>query len=149
MANSNINHVCLSGNIVQEPRYSQTASGTGILNFCVASNDSRRDSQTGEWKSYPNYVDCVLIGKRAGSLSSILQKGMKVCVDGKLRHSTWTTKDGQRRSKLEVSVNEIEFMQQRQQPMQQSGYQGDVQYVQAETYETPQQGGFFDSDCPF
>ena len=141
----NINRVIVSGNLTREPEYRQTASGMGVLGFGIASNDSRKNNQTGQWEDVPNFIDCTMFGKRADSLSSILHKGMKVCIEGRLRYSTWE-RDGQKRSKLEVIADEIEFMSQRQQP--QSGRRDDAQYVEATYYETPQQG-YAQDDCPF
>jgi len=142
------NSVVITGNIGREPECRQTASGTSVLSFTVAVNERRKNSQTGEWDNYTNWVDVAMFGNRAASLSQMLHKGMKVCVQGRLRYSQWE-RDGQKRSKLDVLADEIDFMSPKQQPRQQSGYQGDAQYVQAETYETPQQGGYYDDDCPF
>ena len=91
-----------------------TGGGTQILQFGVAVNDRRRNQQTGEWEDTPNFVDCVVFGSRAEPLSRFLSKGSKVAIEGKLRYSSWETKDGQHRSKLEVSVDEIEFMSSKQ-----------------------------------
>lgn len=75
-------------------------------------NDRRRNAQTGEWEDYPNFVDCTMFGTRAEAVSRFLAKGNKVAIEGKLRYSSWE-RDGQRRSKLEVIVDEIEFMSSR------------------------------------
>lgn len=127
-----INRVTISGNLTREPEYKQTASGTGILNMGVAVND-RRKNQQGEWEDYANFIDCNMFGKRAESLSGIIHKGMKVAIEGKLHYSSWE-KDGQKRSKLDVTVDELEFMSPK------SG---------AQHSDGQQQGGFFDDDCPF
>ena len=108
-----INRVNISGNLTRDPELRATASGSQILSFGVAVNDRRRNQQTGEWEDYPNFVDCVVFGARAEPLSRFLSKGTKVAVEGKLRYSSWETKDGQRRSKLEVIVDELEFMSSR------------------------------------
>jgi single-strand DNA-binding protein len=88
------------------------------MRFGVAVNDRRRNPQTGEWSDYANYIDCVMFGSRADSLSKYLTKGTKVAIEGKLRWSQWE-KDGAKRSKLEVIVDEIEFMSRGQQRQQQ------------------------------
>ena len=72
-------------------------------------NDRRRNAQTGEWEDYPNFVDCTMFGTRAEAVSRFTARGNKVAIEGKLRYSSWE-RDGQRRSKLEVIVDEIEFM---------------------------------------
>lgn len=117
-----INRVVVSGNLTRDPELRVTPGGTQVLGFGVAVNDRRRNQQTGEWEDYPNFIDCTMFGNRSEALSRILHKGMKVAIEGKLRYSSWD-KDGQRRSKLEVIVDEIEFMSQKQAPAAPQGYQ--------------------------
>lgn len=108
-----INRVNISGNLTRDPELRQTQSGMAVLSIGVAVNDRRKNQQTGEWEDIPNFVDCIVFGQRAQSLSQYLSKGSKVAIDGKLRWSQWE-KDGQKRSKIEVVVDEIEFMSSRQ-----------------------------------
>ena len=105
-----INRVNISGNLTRDPELRQTASGSAILNVGVAVNDRRKNQQTGEWEDVPNFVDCVMFGTRAEGIARYLAKGTKVAIEGKLRYSTWQAQDGSKRSKLEVIVDEIEFM---------------------------------------
>ena len=104
-----INRVNISGNLTRDSELRSANNGTAILNFSVAVNDRRKNPQTGEWEAVPNYVDCVVFGTRANALHRMLKKGTKVAIEGKLRWSSWE-KDGQRRSKLEVIVDELELM---------------------------------------
>lgn len=104
-----INRVIISGNLTRDPELRATASGMPVLGFGVAVNDRRRNQQTGEWEDYPNFIDCTMFGARAQSVSRFLSKGNKVAIEGKLRWSQWE-RDGQKRSKIEVIVDEIEFM---------------------------------------
>ena len=83
-----------------------------VLGFGVADNDRRKNQQTGEWEDYPNFIDCTMFGARAESLSRYLSKGTKVSIEGKLRWSQWE-REGQKRSKIEVIVDELEFMSSR------------------------------------
>ena len=108
-----INRVLLTGNLTREPELKRTASGSAILEMGIAVNDRTKDQQTGEWCDRPNYFDLTMFGKRAESVSNYLSKGTKVTVEGRLRYEQWTSKDGQKRSKVKVIVDEIEFMQQR------------------------------------
>ncbi len=109
-----INKAIISGNLTRDPELRTTAGGTAVLSFSVAVNDRQKNSRTGEWEDYPNFIDCTLFGKRAESLSRFLVKGAKVAIEGKLRWSQWQAQDGGKRSKVEVIVNELELMQQRQ-----------------------------------
>ena len=108
-----INRVSLSGNATRDAEVRQTQSGTSILSFGIAVNDRRKNNQTGEWEDYPNFVDCTMWGQRAQAIAPYINKGVKIALDGKLRYSSWE-RDGQKRSKLEVIVDEIEFMSRRE-----------------------------------
>ena len=107
-----INQVSITGNLTREPELRSTAGGTVVLSFGIAVNDRRKNQQTGEWEDYPNFVDCTMFGACAEKLQPYLTKGTKVAIEGKLRYSSWE-RDGQRRSKLEVIVDELEFMSSR------------------------------------
>ncbi len=112
-----INKVVLSGNLTRDPVLKALSSGTSVLEFGLAVNDRVRDA-SGEWADRANFVDCTVFGRRADALAKILAKGAKVCVEGHLRYSSWE-RDGQRRSKLTVAVDDVELMGgrgQRQQP---------------------------------
>lgn len=114
-----INRVIISGNIGMEPELRRTASGTSILSLSVAVNDRKKSQQSGEWEDYTNWISCVMFGTRAQSVSKYLHKGNKVAIDGKLRYSSWE-RDGQRRSKLEVLVDDLELLTPRNSQPQQA-----------------------------
>ena len=107
-----INRVIISGNLTRDPELRQTQSGMLVLGLGVAVNDRRKNQTTGEWEDYPNFIDCTMFGSRAEALSRYLSKGTKVAIEGKLRWSQWE-RDGQQRSKIEVIVDELEFMSSR------------------------------------
>lgn len=109
-----INSVCISGFLTRDPDLRHTSGGTAVLGIGVAVNDRRKNPQTGVWEDVPNFVDCTFFGVRAEAVARFLSKGSKVAIEGKLRYSSWE-KDGQKRSKLEVIVDEIEFMSRGQQ----------------------------------
>ena len=104
-----INKVIITGNLTRDPELRNTPSGSAVLSFGVAVNDRRRNASTGEWENYANFVDCSVFGARAEALAKIMTKGMKVAIEGKLHYSSWE-RDGQRRSKLDVNVDEVEFL---------------------------------------
>lgn len=138
---ADINKVFLTGNLTRFPELRATAVGTQILSFSLAFNTSVRNKQTGEWEDRGNFIDCTIFGKRAEALSRYLTKGQKVAVTGELRYSTWE-KDGQRHSKLDVIVDDIVFMSQRQ---------GANQLAQAPAPQAPMPPAVdpFDDDIPF
>lgn len=103
-----INTVSISGYITADSKKNETNSGSAVLTFSVAVNELRKNS-AGEWEDYPNFIDCAIFGKRAETFSQYLKKGTKVSVSGHLRQSRWE-KDGQKRSKINVVVDEIEYL---------------------------------------
>ena len=59
---TDINRVEVSGNLTRDPELRSTASGMAVLTFGLASNDSRKNNQTGEWEDVPNFIDCTMFG---------------------------------------------------------------------------------------
>ncbi|MCL4553712.1 MAG: single-stranded DNA-binding protein [Actinobacteria bacterium] len=109
-----INRVVLTGNLTRDPELRSTASGMSVLKMGVAVNDRRKNQQTGEWEDVANFVDVTVFGSRAEALTRFLSKGSKVAVEGKLRWSSWETPQGEKRSKLEVVADDIEFLSSRE-----------------------------------
>ena len=108
-----INRVNVSGNLTRDAEVRRTSGGMAVLGVGVAVNDRRKNPQTGQWEDVPNFIDCTMFGERAEKIAQYLTKGTKVSIDGKLRYSSWE-KDGQRRSKVEVIIEDIEFMSARE-----------------------------------
>lgn len=119
-----INRVNITGNLTRSPELKSTAGGTQVLRIGVAVNDRVKNQQSGEWEDRPNFVDCVVFGRRAEALANILSKGAKVAIEGRLRYSSWEAQDGSKRSKLEVACDDVEFMSRRD-----GGQQGGGQFA--------------------
>ena len=141
-----INKVMITGNLTRDAELRTTPSGTAILNVGVAVNDRRRNSQTGDWEDYANFVDCTMFGKRAEALNQYLTKGTKVAIEGRLHYSSWEDRNtGQKRSKLEVIVDEIEFMNSRPAASPAAAVDGGQQYAVPEAPAVE----VADEDIPF
>ena len=156
-----INRVNISGGLTRNVELRSTQSGTSIATFGVAVSDRRKNPQTGEWEDYPNYVDCVMFGGRAEKIGQFIGKWSKVAIEGKLRWSQWE-KDGIKRSKLEVIVDEIEFLsrqgdskgQNQPQNQQTNNYSNQYQNGPYSASQQPQTGYqqqdvYASSDIPF
>lgn len=136
-----LNTVSIGGNLCRDAELRATASGMAVLTFSVAVNESRKNQQTGEWEDYPNYVDCTMLGRRAESVSRYLTNGTYVALTGRLHQNRWQNKDGQNRSKLEVTVDNIHFESRRL-----DGDDYDQQQAEAQgDYEAQ----MYDEDIPF
>lgn len=136
-----LNTVSIGGNLCRDAELRATASGMAVLTFSVAVNESRKNQQTGEYEVYPNYVDCTMLGRRAESVSRYLTKGTYVALTGRLHQNRWQNKDGQNRSKLEVTADNIHFESRRL-----DGDDYDQQQAEAQgDYEAQ----MYDEDIPF
>ena len=152
-----INRVSISGNLAADPEFATSQGGNGILTFRVAVNDRRRNPQTEEWEDFTNWVGCVVFGRRADSLQQFLHKGDKVAIDGKLRYSQWEDREtGKARSKLEVVVDQIEFMsrregggQRQQAPQPQQGGQVTAPGVYQPSLQPQPQADAYEENIPF
>jgi len=151
-----INRCNISGNIGRDPELRQTQGGTQVLTFSLAVSDRKRNPQSGQWEDVTNWIPCVVFGNRAESLNKFLSKGMKCAIEGKLRQSSYTDKSGQNRSKIEVIVDEVEFMSgskaqnqpQRQQPTNYTNQQQNVPYS-ASQQPTGYQSDLSEEPIPF
>lgn len=103
----------ISGNLTRDCEERMLNDGTSIINFSVAVNDRKKNRDTGEWEDDPNYFDCVFFAKtekqRNLYVHSLL-KGTRVVVSGKGKWRSWESKDGQRRSKVELNANLVEIV---------------------------------------
>lgn len=124
-----INRYIATGNLTREPELRRTANGMAVMNIGIAVNDRRKNPQSGEWEDYPNFLTCVMFGTRAESVSGYLHKGSKVAIEGKLRFSQWE-KDGQKRSKIEVMIDDLELLTPRNQaPATQASIEATAYYA--------------------
>lgn len=104
-----INKAIITGNLTRDAELRSTGGGLSVANFAVAVNERVKNNSTGEWEDRANYIDCTMFGRRAEALAQYMTKGTKVTIEGKLRWSQWE-KNGEKRSKVEVVVDEVELM---------------------------------------
>ena len=104
-----INKAFITGNLTRDAELRSTGGGLAVANFAVAVNERVKNNSTGEWEDRANFIDCTMFGRRAEALAQYMTKGTKVTIEGKLRWSQWE-KNGEKRSKVEVVVDEVELM---------------------------------------
>ena len=134
-----INSVNIAGNLTRDCELRQTQGGTSILSFGIAVNERVKNNQTGEWSDRANFFNCVCFGKRAEGLANVLTKGQKVAISGRLRYNQWENDKGEKRSSVEIVVNDVEFMSQRNNAQSQSNGSYGQQYQQQGNYSQQQQ----------
>jgi single-strand DNA-binding protein len=88
-----INHVTLVGNLTKDPELKYTPSGTPVCQFSVATNRSVKQ-EDGTYKDFPTFHRVLVWQKMAEFVSSKIQKGNKVYVDGRIENRTYEKKDG-------------------------------------------------------
>ena len=105
------NKVILMGNLTRDPEIRYTPSGTPVATFSIAVN--RRFRQGEENREEVTFVDIVVFGKQAESCGQYINKGDTVLIDGRLQQRRWETENGQRRNKLEVVAQSVQFVPRR------------------------------------
>jgi single-strand DNA-binding protein len=105
------NKVILMGNLTRDPELRYTPSNMPICKFGLAVNRRFKDSQSGEWKEEPTFVDVTIFGARAEPFARYHTKGKQAFIEGSLRLDTWEDKNGGgKRSKLYVVADTWEFV---------------------------------------
>lgn len=105
---ASFNKVILIGNLTKDPRIGSNPSGSTVCDFSIAMN--RRYTLNGQDKEEVCYVDIVTWGKQADSCGKYLQKGSAVFVEGRLKTDMWNDKEGNKRSRLVVTAERIQFL---------------------------------------
>lgn len=100
------NHVTLIGNLVDDPELRFTPSGVALAKIRFAVN-RRYQNRDGEWQEETSFFSGTLWRDAAENAAESLQKGMRVIVTGRLEQRTWETQEGDKRSVVEVQVDEI------------------------------------------
>ena len=100
------NNVTLIGNLVEDPELRFTPSGVAMTKIRLAVNRRWRGND-GEWQEDTSFFGGTLWREQAESAAESLQKGMRVIVTGRLEQRSWETQEGDRRSIVEVAVDEI------------------------------------------
>ena len=108
-----INRVFVTGNLTRDPELRQ-AGATTVLQLGIAVNDRKRNPQTEQWEDVPNFFDVLVWGARGESLARFLHKGSKVAVSGRLHWNQWQNQEGEKRSKVEIVADDVEFMSARE-----------------------------------
>ncbi|HEX6946015.1 MAG TPA: single-stranded DNA-binding protein [Acidimicrobiia bacterium] len=100
------NNVTLIGNLVEDPELRFTPSGVAMAKIRLAVNRRWR-GQDGEWQEDTSFFSGTLWREQAETAAESLQKGHRVIVVGRLEQRSWETPEGEKRSVVEVAIDEI------------------------------------------
>lgn len=98
------NRICIQGNLVRTPEFANTRGDTDILNFTIASTRKyKRKEET-------VFVDCVAYQQTAENIAKFFDKGDPIGIEGRLCLNQWESREGEKRSKLYISVDAFHFV---------------------------------------
>ncbi len=100
--------VTVVGNLTADPELRFTPSGAAVANFTVASTPRNFDRQSGEWKDGEAlFMRCNVWRQAAENVAETLTRGMRVMVSGRLRQRSYETREGEKRTVVELEVDEV------------------------------------------
>ncbi len=100
--------ITVVGNLVDDPELRFTPSGAAVANFRIASTPRTFDRQTNEWKDGDAlFLSCSIWRQAAENVAESLQKGMRVVVQGRLKSRQYETREGEKRTVMEIDVDEV------------------------------------------
>jgi len=106
---ASFNKVLLMGNLTRDIEMRSLPSGQVVGSFGLAMNRVFT-TQDGQKREEVTFVDCEVWGKAAETMHKYLSKGRPVLIDGRLKLDSWEDKDGAKKSKLKVVVEEFRFV---------------------------------------
>ena len=104
------NKIILVGNLGRDPELRYTPQGTPVCSFSLATNERRKDRNTGENNDITTWFRVTLWGRQAETASQYLTRGRPVYIEGRLRVEEWTDRDGKPRHTLEVHATDMQFI---------------------------------------
>ena len=100
--------ITVVGNLTADPELRFTPSGAAVANFTVASTPRTFDKNTNEWKDGDAlFLRCAVWREAAENVAESLHKGTAVIVQGRLKQRSFETKEGEKRTVVELDVDEV------------------------------------------
>ncbi|GEP40486.1 single-stranded DNA-binding protein [Nocardioides psychrotolerans] len=100
--------ITVVGNLVDDPELRFTPSGAAVANFRIASTPRTFDKQSNDWKDGDSlFLSCAVWRQAAENVAESLQKGMRVVVTGRLKSRQYETREGEKRTVMEIEVEEV------------------------------------------
>ena len=100
--------ITVIGNLTADPELRWTQSGAAVADFTVASTPRTYDRNAGEWRDGDTlFMRCSVWRETAENVAESLRKGMRVIVQGRLTQRSYDTQHGERRTVVELQVDEV------------------------------------------
>lgn len=108
----NYNKVMLMGNLTRDVELKQTPNNQPVAEICIAVNRKFR-TRDGDDREETTFVDCEAWGRTAETMAKYLSKGRPVFIEGRLKLDQWEDREGNKRSKLRVVIENFQFVDSR------------------------------------
>lgn len=118
MANFNLSMALIGGRLTQDPELKTTPSGVSVCSFTVAVN--RKPGKDGESKA--DFINCTAWRQTAEFISRYFHKSSSIFIQGTLQQRSWETQDGQKRTVLEVQVDDARFVDSKSEMEERTGF---------------------------
>tara|TARA_Y100001938_G_scaffold111220_1_gene152165 strand:- start:2848 stop:3252 length:405 start_codon:yes stop_codon:yes gene_type:complete len=105
---ASFNRVILAGNLTRDIELRETPGGASVADAGLAVNDRRK--QGDEWVDETSFIDLTLWGRTAENAAEYLSKGSPILVEGRLKQDSWQNEAGEKRTKLKVVVDRLQFL---------------------------------------
>ncbi|WP_166346096.1 single-stranded DNA-binding protein [Phytoactinopolyspora limicola] len=126
--------ITIVGNLTDDPELRFTPSGAAVASFTVASTPRTFNRQTGAWEDGETlFMRCSVWRQVAENAAESLQRGMRVIVTGRLKQRSFETREGEKRTVVEMDVDEVG---------------PSLRYATAKVTKTQRQGGGFGGGAP-
>ena len=146
MFNRSINKVILVGNLGKDPEMRYMPNGNAVANFSIATTESWKNKQTGEYENQTEWHNLTVFGKFGEMCGQYLKKGAKVYVEGKIKTEKWQDKtSGQDRFSTKVIVSELQMLDARNEGQGGQSFQGQGQNQGQDQFQGGQQ---FQNNAP-
>jgi len=116
---ANLNKVLLIGRLTRDPEMTSLANGGRVANFGFAVNNRKKNQSTGQWEEEPVFLEVAAFNRDTGRkladlVEQYLKKGHQAYLECSLKMDSWVDKDsGQKRTKLKLVLNELQFLEPR------------------------------------
>ena len=107
---SSFNKITVVGHLGRDPVLRYTPQGTAVCDFSVATSERRSGGGGGDAQEITTWFKITLWGKQAEVANQYLSKGKQVYIEGRLRQTEYTDKEGMKRTSLEVNASDIQFL---------------------------------------
>ena len=144
-----LNRVILIGRLTRDPELRYTPSGTAVASFSIANN--RTYAVAGEKKEQVSYFDCIAWSKLGEIITEYCKKGQRIAVEGRLQQRRWEDQENNKKSKIELVIENFQFLTGKGAGDESSQSQGNTSNDSSSDYSSAgfDDNPFSDDEIPF